>query len=148
MRKRLKLSLPLSLLFLGIGTLCVSSALPSSAIAQQLTIASKFLHILGIPAPREMVSVVEGSPFLVPPGKIFVVTGASVQRYGSLQMWPIEIRFNGQMALCPSIDPYQGGVVQIPPGLTATAGTTVTTLESGGADPLTVSVVLGYLSDA
>jgi hypothetical protein len=109
---------------------------------------SPTLHILGVPTPQEMMTVVEGSPFTVPPNKIFVVTGASVQRYGSLQPWILEIRFNGQMVLAPTIDPNVSGVVQIPPGLTAPSGTTITTFESGNASALTISVVFGYLADA
>jgi hypothetical protein len=121
---------------------------PTQQSAVAITAATASVHVFGVPMPKEMMMVVEGSPFTVPTNKIFVVTGTGVQRYGALHVWILEVRFNGQLVLTPSIDPNVSGVVQIPVGLTATAGTVVSTSESGGTDPLTVAVVFGYLADA
>jgi hypothetical protein len=106
----------------------------------------KVLQIDGIPSAREMMMIVEGTPFVVPQGKILVITGAGVQRYQSFGRKIIEVRFDGQMVLAPSIDSEKTGVVDFPAGLAAHTGTTVTTFDSGELEANTVATLFGYLT--
>ena len=106
-------------------------------------------QILGIPTPQQMMRVVEGMPFTVPPGKIFVATGLSFTTLLSVSsggkginlnvdnIVAVHTRIGGQFA------PTQ--VVPLPGGLTASAGSV---LDVGGGDSGSDTSAWGYLADA
>ena len=101
-------------------------------------------RIAGIADPSEMMRVVQGQPFLVPPGKAFVVTGVGAIGYATSStnvlfdgvnvMLTVQVEFTSMTS--------QGRVVHVPPGLTAREGVTVE--PQGWSGP---GVLLGYLTD-
>ncbi|GJM22523.1 MAG: hypothetical protein DHS20C15_24380 [Planctomycetota bacterium] len=110
--------------------------------------------IAGIPAPSQMHRVVEGSPFTVPAGKLFVVTGLGSTGY-TLQATSskrVQAFVNGTPALAALMTDWAGGgsyagggpaIPAVPPGFVVAEGETVS-VEDPSID---AGVVLGYLAD-
>ena len=115
-------------------------------------------QILGVPTPQQMMRVVEGQPFTVPHGKLFVATGCGFTTqqvpFAGDQM-AFEISFSGVnvFALSGRWSANQGLAdgdgLSIPPGLVASTGMLVAVdgLWDGDEADLT-GVLLGYLADA
>ena len=127
-------------------------------------------RIDGIPAPEDMLTVREGEPFTVPPGKKWVLTGLTRD---SVQMVYPETTFaavlfdgarviGGHLQCLTSenanISPpaeADGNVIRVPPGICAGPGTVVTVIElsyanssarGGPASPSPITTLaLGYL---
>ncbi len=119
--------------------------------AQQITPAKLLLSgpvtVRGIPTPNQMVRVVEGVPFVVPAQKVFVVTGLGSNGHlfapGPAPNKHVRVSFDGVSVLEAMILEWQGGgsysgggpaISEVPPGLVAPAGTTVTATDDA-ADP-------------
>ena len=88
------------------------------------------LRVEYMPHPRDMVQIKEGTPFTVPGGKVFVLTGLGSAQAGTTGgAW---VMVNGQVEL--SITSFaQGNTVgnvpsvgEIPTGLTSAPGSTLT----------------------
>lgn len=99
------------------------------------------------PHPRDMVQIKEGTPYVVPVGKILVLTGVGTADMGTA--YSVEIWLNGTKALgaVPGPGGNQLTVLPVPSGLTAGAGTQVEveSLSPGGV--VFFGVVWGYLSE-
>ena len=78
-----------------------------------------------------MIRVVDGSPYTVPVGRVYVVSGVGVNSGNNAQAFGI--RFDNVTVLEGTVQ----GVLPVPPGLVAPAGTLIT---AGSND-----VILGYL---
>lgn len=115
------------------------------------------VRIEGHPTPQQMQRVVEGAPFVVPAGKLFVVTGLGSNGHdfapGPGPNKHVRVSFNGISVLEAMIYEWQGGgsyagggptIPPVPAGLTAPAGVTITATD----DSVDAGVVLGYLVDA
>lgn len=100
------------------------------------------LSIRGIPEPQQMMRVVQGAPFTVPSGKLFVVTG--VLRTDPAPSGGVEIFFDGSRVASPFCD-LPSRTTAIPPGLTAPERTAVSCFSNQSG---TNGIVLGYLVDA
>lgn len=92
----------------------------------------------GIPTPEQMMRVVEGSPFVVPAGKRFAVTGIGT-KHGEVTT---QVRVDGAVKLHCRIDNVTSYVYPIAPGITVPAGSTVSVHGNTGE---AVSVLLGFL---
>ena len=101
------------------------------------------VQIEGVPTPSQMMRIVEGSPFTVPPGKVFVVTGTAFSS-GAFGPSDVNVLFDGVSVL--NVDGNTGsptgGASAIPPGVVASEGTVVSVSSVG------TGVLLGYLADA
>ena len=97
------------------------------------------ISVKGIPAPAQMLRVVEGHPLVVPPGTRFVATG-----FGTVQgERTADLLFGGQLVLRARLDNTTGHIVPIPAGIAATEGTLVEAHDNLPADG---AVILGYLA--
>jgi hypothetical protein len=82
------------------------------------------------PEPRDMVQIKQGTPYVVPAGKIFVLTGlgdAEALDYARLVV-------NGQIEAIISTGCSNGGgssLVAVPPGFTVQAGSTISAEATG-----------------
>lgn len=130
-------------------------------------------RIAGIPAPEDMLTLVEGTPFVVPAGKVFVVTGLSRRAVSVSGLNPlvssVGVRFDGITQLVGYIGGTGGGWVgtignveatnwaEVPPGLFATEGVSVDAIEETYSNPSlngpaaessgATAIVTGYLWD-
>jgi hypothetical protein len=132
-------------------------------------------RIKGIPAGRDMLRIIEGAPYTVPNGKIFVLTGLTRTLVDAIEVVDpsapgdldpvgsiLAVRFNGVPTLTAyDCSMYSGGaegldkqVIRVPPGITASSGTIVSAseepLESGNLAPNngpSLGVALGYVYD-
>lgn len=100
------------------------------------------------PHPRDMVQIREGSPYVVPPGKYFVLTGlGSIAGGGTDNV----LRVNGQIEArtlfyAGSGPIFTGGyLTAVPTGLAIPWGSTVEVTTSGA--PLGGGRAWGYLAD-
>lgn len=107
------------------------------------------IKVKGIPAPEDMVRIIEGSPFVVPEGRVFVATGVGVDH--EVAPGRAEIRFDGVSVFYRQWRNIFGGAngfaseSSVPPGLVAPPGTVVTVDNSLGATYK--AILLGYLAD-
>lgn len=110
------------------------------------------IEIAGVPTAQQMMYVVEGQPFTVPLDKLFVCTGIGATNNGANP--GINVVFDGVplIEVRPgkevgggSTSGYGPSISVVPPGLVATAGTTVSVESNGQADQ---GILLGYLADA
>jgi hypothetical protein len=115
------------------------------------------VEIAGYPRAQDMRRIVEGTPFVVPAGKLFVVTGMGSNGHnfapGPAPNKHVRVSFDGVSVLEAMILEWQGGgsysgggpsIPEVPPGLTAPAGTTITATD----DAVDLGIVLGYLVNA
>lgn len=102
------------------------------------------IQVEGIPTPQQMMRIVEGQPFTVPPGKLFVVTGLGLAQLTT--GFGANLRIDGQAILTYHWSSGVSPFGDVPPGLVASAGSVVSTdtTTPGGVH----AVVLGYLADA
>lgn len=112
--------------------------------------AEQTLRVKGIPAPDQMTRVVEGAPFVVPQGKVFVATGTAMNK--EVQPGRAQVYFDGEPVYyrqwwnVVSGTGVLGTEAGIPPGLVAPADTVVS-VEANLGGPFKASL-LGYLADA
>ena len=96
------------------------------------------VQVAGIPAPHTMVRIQEGSPYTVPPGKLFVATGlGSTSSSGT----DVAIEFDGVPVWFGSLTSNAQTTHAVPAGLVSGPGSTVS---AAGIS----STVLGYLANA
>lgn len=98
--------------------------------------------VAGIPTPSQMMRVEEGTPFSVPPEKVFVVTGVGSNTtntsinitvsFDAVSVWHWKVRTNDVQS-----------TPAVPPGLVAQAGEVVSVVD----DHTGRAVILGYLAD-
>ena len=108
----------------------------------------------GVTTPNQMMRVTEGTPFTVPAGKLFVVTGLAHndgQLSGGGEVATVTVRFGGVAVLAADIQHLTTNrdgaatIASVPPGLVAPAGTEIVAdLDADGAGSL--GVILGYLA--
>ena len=99
-------------------------------------------RIAGIPDPRQMVVIKEGTPFVVPAGKILAVTGLG----GAAQGAVVTVWVDGTREVQAWAELSYGNAVtvrEVPPGLVVQAGSTVL-VDSGTL----LGRAWGYLADA
>ena len=88
------------------------------------------IQVAGIPDPRQMLVIREGTPYVVPPGKVLAITALGALLNGIV----VTLSVDGQqeitsVANMPTAGP--GTINPVPPGLTARAGSTVE-VQTGG----------------
>ena len=135
------------LLVLGLASMTQQQLRRSQQIPLRVTVD-------GIPTPQQMVQIKEGQTFVVPPGKIFVLTALGTKFYpegGPVALLvndEIEVEFDGTAGSVtlglaawdyPSVKP-------VPPGFTVPAGSTIKA-ERGPGSGLS-GRAWGYLVDA
>ena len=107
------------------------------------------IQIEGVPTPNQMMRVVEGVPFTVPEGKLFVVAEAASRGSGtdSTNRKDSFIEFDGEVVYAVRLSTGDGYPSHPVVGLVAPAGTVVSVREENdlGTDQ---GLVLGYLADA
>jgi hypothetical protein len=99
------------------------------------------------PSPRDMVQFA-GTGYVVPPGKLFVLTGLGMQYSGSVGS--LTLRINGQQAVSFSLDTTDGNgtsVKTVPPGLAAPAGSSLDITDVTGSTVYATARAWGYLAD-
>lgn len=101
------------------------------------------------PLPKDMMSVREGQPFTVPPGKVYVCAGLGTNGFGTSTTVTLTIDGVSLLQAIPTIGaaggPDGGGgpsIASVPPGLTASAGSVVEVVSSVGE-----GLALGYLAN-
>ena len=116
------------------------TASPLTALGLKI---SEPIQVEGIPTPQQMMRVVEGTPFIVPAGKRFVVTGlGSTTTNTDIR---ITISFNTTPVwhwMVKEADVQATPLV--PTGLVAAEGETVEVVDNHVSGQ---AVVLGYLAD-
>jgi len=124
--------------------LVASGAAQSPMPLQQLPTGQVGLvRVAGIPDPRLMLVIRDGTPLVVPAGKLLVITGLGATGFGT----SVSLSIDGTLEVTtplPQGTAYSATVLQLPPGLTAAAGSTVhvTSSQPGGGR------AWGYLADA
>src|SRR5262245_49132911 len=94
------------------------------------------------PNPRDMVQIKEGAPYVVPTGKVFLVTAAGSMGGRAVTL----VRVNSQTRA--TIDTGLGsweisaGILPIAPGLTVDAGSTIEAAIQGTNGPPNSAIVL------
>jgi len=116
---------------------------PGRAVAIP-TLAVGPVYVAGIPTPQQMMMVVEGQPFTIPAGKLFVVTGLGLANL--VTGFGANLRFDDKVILTYPWSSSTPPFGDIPPGIVAPGGTVVSaeTTTPGGTN----ARVLGYLVDA
>ncbi len=140
----MKLSLPSAFLGAGVAIL-VFLAFGFQFTAKPI---NPPIVVEGVPTPGQMIQITELQSLMVPPGKLFVVTGlGSFKNSGGSGI--TLLRFDGVETVRVNITTSTGNgstVKLIPPGLTAPAGTLVEVL--GGDSTPDDARCWGYLADA
>ena len=101
------------------------------------------VQVEGVPTPQQMMRIDEGSPFMVPAGKIFVATGTGFTNSPPGQHQAL-VEFDNTSVLNNQADSGRPTTMAIPPGLVAHEGTVVR-VSGNASNP---AVLLGYLADA
>jgi hypothetical protein len=129
----------------------VLSALLGSALAIGMVVLLSMNQVLPAgqhvivsygPSPRDMVQIKEGTPYTVPPGKLFVLTGVG----STVGCYTVTLKVNGQdeastVFSCPSTG---CSIMSAPVGFTVASGSTLETSSNTG---LQVARAWGYLAD-
>lgn len=137
---------------------------PDSIDDPKLTILGP-IQVDGIPTPGQMVAVYESGAsipvsghvavgsFVVPSGKLLVITGVGSTGEANSTTKMTQVLFDGSVAVAGLLYKWQGGgsyagggpaVPEVPPGLVATEGTTITVVDASSD----FGVAFGYLADA
>ncbi len=123
---------------LGAGILALAffagSSSPQLQKVAQLTFPTD-VRVVGVPDPHTAVVIPESSPYVVPGGRLLVVTGLGRTSSSGTD---VSVVFDGTPMWFGSLTSNAQTTHDVPAGLVAKAGTTVS---AGG----TASVVLGYL---
>lgn len=93
------------------------------------------------PHPRDMVRIKEGIPFVVPAGRILVVTGLGDAVGSGGAKWLI-VNGQNELSMTPVFSQTPPSVAEVPTGLTVAAGSSVDVIGGGGA-----ARAYGYLSE-
>lgn len=106
---------------------------------------SKLSRVPHTPRAADLVQIHQGTPYIVPPGKLFVLTALGSTSGGSA--WDEHaLRVNGQQMLV-GVDPglyAHGPIAEAPEGFTVPTGVTIEVVPAGGAP--TDGVAWGYLA--
>lgn len=128
--------------------LLASGAVHQGVAVQQLPFGpSRPVRLAGIPDPTQMLLIREGTPFVVPQGKILVLTGLGGSNHLGANTLEVTLRVDGLDEVAASIRmPYGQGttIADAPPGFSLRAGATVEVLSQTG----TIGCAWGYLADA
>ena len=120
------LSLALGLVFGGICLLSMGQATFTP------TPLGSTVRVEYMPHPRDMVTIRGATPYVVPPGKVFVLTGLGTTTptaYGA------SLNVNGvQEIQAPTASPGWNNMTirEVPPGFTVAAGSTIEVCEPNG----------------
>ena len=106
---------------IGAIAILLALSLSSAQAPHQADRIARELRVAGIPAPEDMILIREGLPFVVPDGKIFVLTavGRSYGTGGANYIkidGAIELQFNAATPVNMS---------SVPPGFAVPAGSTI-----------------------
>lgn len=135
---------PLSALVgLGLGAVCL--------VSMSLTVVPTPLRVEYLAHPREMVTIRGATPYVVPAGKVFVLTGLGTT---SPTAWGTAFKVNGvqevqAVALAPSPGLNYVTVGAVPPGFTVAAGSTIEVCETNGQPSACLEITpraWGYLA--
>lgn len=105
------------------------------------------VEVAGVPTPQQMMRIVEGQPFVVPNGKIFVATGIGADQI--LFSGKFDLRIHSTIvaeAELPRGSVPSASILPVPPGIAAHAADTVDVVEPNATG--VVGIALGYLADA
>lgn len=121
----------LGLVVVAVGAV-QAGALPApvaAAVAPAHVVIDNPISVVGVPAPSDMVQIAEGTPFIVPPGKVFVLTALGVSdEIGGIASVRFFIDGHAETAAQIAGGTLAGGpmVTPFPPGLSAGEGKTLT----------------------
>ncbi len=142
---------PLSLI---VGVLLAGVVFVS--MSQHVTSTTPVFQFQYDPHPRDMVTIVEGTPFVVPTGKVFVVTALGTTGWtGPSYVSDAVLEVNGQMALrstrgmggSSGYGHHETSISPVPSALSVAAGQTID-VAAGSFGPTSSARALGYLADA
>ena len=128
------------------GVLLTGLALLS--MSQTPVLNARTINVQYLPNPRDYVQVREGTPFIVPGGQLFVLTGlgeigtcccAQLSVDGQIEVTGGVMSFGVNGAAVAQVS----SVSPVPPGLTVPAGATITVLGNG---PACLGRAWGYLA--
>ena len=105
------------------------------------------VRVAGIPDPRDMVVIKEGTPFVVPPGKLLAISGLGGTHDLGANTLEVTLRVDGRDEFAASVRlPYGSGttMAEPPPGFTVHAGSTVEVVSANGS----FGCAWGYVVDA
>lgn len=108
----------------------------------QLDSPSDALLVQLAPRPRDLVRVTEGTPYVVPRGRVLVLENFGVTGSNRSE---VTLLIDGVPAL--NVDLFGSRGVDLGIGVAAQAGETVS-VESGIPDPTSLAVALGYLGNS
>jgi len=127
---------------LGLILMASGAAQTPVPLQQIATGQTGLIRVAGIPDPRQMLVIREGTPFVVPAGKLLVITGLGGTGSGVVA----GLRVDGVNQFAASGNLESGNALSIravPPGFTVEAGLTV---EVSSGTPF--GRAWGYLVDA
>jgi len=104
-------------------------------------------RVAGIPDPREMVVVREGTPYIVPPGRLLAITGLGGTNHLGPNTLEVTLRVDGIDEVEASVRlPYGNGttVADLPQGFSVREGSSVEVLSTTGD----YGCAWGYLAEA
>jgi hypothetical protein len=123
-----------------------TGAATARAVSQVPLTISNPIEIKGVPTPGSMVQIREGTPYVVPVGRVFVLTALGLADLG-----PSIVTVNVNGVQEATVVAYYGGTLkmdllmdELPAGLTAPAGAIVSVVSGGG--PNTLGRAWGYLA--
>lgn len=127
--------------------LVASGAAQTPSLLQQIPTGSGTVRVAGIPDPRSMLVIREGTPFVVPQGKILAITGLGGSNHLGPNTLEVMLRVDDVDEISASVRlPYGNGttMADTPPGFIAHAGSTVEVLSPTGL----FACAWAYLVDA
>jgi hypothetical protein len=137
-----------ALTFAVIGLMSMTQVLP----------AGQHVIVSYGPSPRDMVQIRDGTPYVVPAGRLFVLTGLGTNTNAGYQGGSFAtLSLNGQQEVVGQASSDGGSygaigigsiasVSPVPPGFTAPAGSTIAVSGSGGGSA-GVGRAWGYLAN-
>src|SRR5438093_7366472 len=111
--------------------LLAAAAVQAPIRVQPFPDCAGLVRVAGIPDPRQMIVIKEGTPFVVPADKLLSITGLGATH----DVADVTLRVDGQDEFAGVVRlPYgnETTITEPPPGFTAHAGSTVEVVSGGG----------------
>ena len=116
------------------------------SMGQVNPMSTRTLNVQYVPHPRDMVQIYGGTPYTVPTGRLFVLTGLG--NYAGTTGTPqtVGLLVNGQREVTVAAAESGPSVKDVPVGFTASAGSIVEVVEVIGSQDPSVPRAWGYLA--
>lgn len=107
-----------------------TGAATARAVSQVPLTITNAIEVKGVPVPENMVQIKEGTPYVVPAGRMFVVTALGSSYGAAQQGW---LNVNGQTELLVNLNGNipSGNIIAVPTGLSIPGGATISVHGTG-----------------